>query len=104
MTYTEEEAKAKWCPFARVSSYGRESSWNRTGPQRVGDPAVLVPAWSLCLGSACMAWRAIEQWRPRSDYQWDEGRPHLTGPNVERRTVGYCGLAGQAAPTATTNT
>jgi hypothetical protein len=86
MTYTEEEAKTKWCPFARVSSYGRESGWNRTGPHRIGDAAILAPSWSLCLGPACMAWQQTD------NKTW----PSAPGePERKPEPAGYCGLAGQ---------
>ena len=69
---TEEEAKSKWCPFAQVL-LGEETddhkiapanldSFNRLHSKNRGTIGV-----SLCLASACMAWR--------------DG--------------GYCGLAGK---------
>ena len=42
---TEEEAKTKWCPFARN---GGEAGCNRLQSTE-------------CLGSACMAWRWSEE-------------------------------------------
>lgn len=72
---TEEEAKTKWCPFAR--GCGGESGVNRSyiiNPERNAEE---YP----CIGSACMAWR-------------------LTGTHDGRRgeagaPQGYCGLAGR---------
>lgn len=73
---TEQEAKAKWCPFARVA-FG----WNealRDSEQAVaatvnrGDN---LSAHTSCIGSACMAWR------------WDENEPLCEH--------GHCGLAGK---------
>jgi len=54
---TEDEAKTKWCPFARVSSYvsGNESeaAVNREddGSQRQG---------THCLADHCAVWREFE--------------------------------------------
>ena len=44
---TEEEAKTKWCPMARVM--GSETSGNRLLDN------TLTPG-SLCIASACMMW------------------------------------------------
>lgn len=72
---TEEEAKTKWCPHARVGSaisgLGAMNSDFREGP---------VPE-AYCRGSECMAWR------------WE------FGPKESKRMgtppSGYCGLAGK---------
>jgi hypothetical protein len=51
MSYdTEEHAKTKWCPFARKLGTNHTASYNRT-------PGAMSEATTLCLGSACMAWR-----------------------------------------------
>jgi len=66
---TEEEAKTKWCPFARVvSSIKREEERARPAINRVGGR---VDDQCLCLASGCMAWR-----------------------RRGARDNGYCGLAG----------
>jgi hypothetical protein len=67
---TEEEAKKRWCPFARVvrSSTGAMTSVNRDGPHP--DPR------ALCIASECMAWRAVAD------------------PNSGGVVRGYCGLSG----------
>lgn len=69
---TEEEAKQKWCPFARVIDVideGQQSAVgaavNRFSPHEPATP---------CLGSGCMAWR-------------------LSGSAAHQ--YGYCGLAGE---------
>lgn len=74
---TEEEAKAKWCPFARLvlTSEGFPSGNRFQENSFVGE--------TRCIGSACMAWRkytAVVQpmGTPKADY-------------------GYCGLAGRPA-------
>lgn len=62
---TEEEAKKKWCPFAR--SIGWEMF--RDGEQAVTMnrmPDGAAHTGCLCLGSACMAWGV--RWNPGSSY------------------------------------
>lgn len=104
--YTEEEAKTKWCPFSRVHQIDNVSS---TAINRIADPSgkydaqgnvpACTPGASLCIGSACMAWRFEPQmWRHTSAAgagTWDEpkevngyGRKGQKLPHV-----GYCGLA-----------
>ncbi len=61
-----------------------------------GEP---TPAAGRCIASACMAWREVGEWRIRSDYPWEAGKPRgeHVGPNNEVRSSGYCGLAGAPA-------
>lgn len=97
MMHTEDEAKAKWCPFGRMSVTDEPASnrWGNGSDQE-----------TKCIGSACMAWRAIMacetvigerdkkpegdgwEWDTFSDDRWE--RPVPTGK-------GYCGLAGRPA-------
>ena len=71
MIVTEDEARKKWCPFARQMSLvedevvGRSSSWNRTSG---------IQQNPKCIASECMAWT----W-------WG------IGGGSDR--VGWCGLA-----------
>jgi hypothetical protein len=68
---TEEDAREKWCPFARADAYpASESSVtvNREGSS-------FTRKACLCIASNCMAWR------------WAEEKSV-----TDRR--GYCGLAG----------
>lgn len=87
---TEDEAKTKWCPYARRPS---KTNWSdRT-----------------CIASACMVWRktdnapkpALIDARNRAD--WERGGWFTDGVldangNILMRLVtlddGYCGLAG----------
>jgi hypothetical protein len=64
---TEDEAKTKWCPFAR----SLVTLDNNVGPVNMAS-ANRFPKneMATCLGSGCMMW-----WR------WGDG--------------GYCGLAGE---------
>jgi hypothetical protein len=67
---TEDEAKTKWCPFARIADGEPSVAVNR--PEPYGD----VPH---CLASFCMAWR------------WA-----LVSQSAQvNRPDGYCGLAGE---------
>lgn len=74
---TEEEAKTKWCPHARIGS-------SRTGlgslNREIQDGT--IPE-ARCLGSECMAWRRLSS-------TYTDPRTHR--PNNEGQ--GYCGLAG----------
>jgi hypothetical protein len=85
---TEEEAKTKWCPFARTRMVDSEDSpsGNRTD---MGDPDL----GAFCIGSACMAWR----WANGSDiHELERTHPDIpTGQLKGFRDTGYCGLAGK---------
>ena len=67
---SEEEARTKWCPMARVSTYTEdnpvESAVNRTD---IGIPYV----GSRCIVSECMMWR------------WYNSQ----------KATGHCGLGGK---------
>lgn len=75
---TEDEAKQKWCPFARGREHQtpNDDNGNTGGANRfdMGDP----DSGCLCIGSQCMAWR------------WLDFNHH--GKGVNR---GYCGAAGK---------
>lgn len=90
---TEEEAKTKWYPFARVipamlSGKSMVVTQGVPAHNRVhneGDKEATWHATMNCIGSACMSWR------------WDvspfqaECDPHPTAG----RALGHCGLAGK---------
>jgi len=69
-----EEAKEKWCPFARDTDreINVSASWNRIN----GKPTERT----LCIADKCMAWRVVY-------LVPDEG--------YQSEPVGYCGLAGK---------
>ena len=78
---TEDEAKTKWCPFARVynlSIEGHHGAYNRVV---IGDEEDAFDstndAEGKCVASQCMAWRIF---------------PGRVG---EFESPGYCGLAGR---------
>lgn len=112
---TEDEAKTKWCPFARTTlavSDGNQWSYAHDAPSahnRVGfdaasgrTPIALGP----CLGSGCMAWRSDGNPGPhwvhksvREEWERDgwttDGVENDRGQITFTRTAGgYCGLAG----------
>ena len=78
---TEEEAKTKWCPFARVEMYvrgvvGRGCNRIVTDDHDLNEKiqvAINGTGGTKCIGSACMAWR----WR------------------VLGSDLGWCGLGGK---------
>lgn len=84
---TEEEAKTKWCPFARVAVgfHGLFAVGNRFSDSMGGTPEVKTAALerARCLGSECMAWTVYE----RATYSLGEGA------KFEPTGRGYCGMA-----------
>lgn len=92
--HTEDEAKTKWCPFARVTTGARKAgavnlmggaaTFNRVAyPEGDGMACDQTPM-TKCLGSACMAWRSGI---------FDHQRNLALGDRTPN--VGYCGLAGR---------
>ena len=67
MLLTEEEAKTKWCPMARLQDVG--GTYNRCGPA----------ADLYCIASACMMWR----------------KATLNNGDYYKNGAGYCGLASK---------
>lgn len=64
---TEEEARARWCPFARVPLYAAQpvqeespTAANRAPPGANDATRAGVERETRCLGAGCMAWR----WAP----------------------------------------
>lgn len=99
---TEEDAKTKWCPFARLVTTENGSAGMRMGApaghnRYSGKPGELCTA-SLCIASACMAWREKRETRafdgvgkeiPTTEVT------HYAGGELRHVVVGgYCGLAG----------
>ena len=105
MTYTEEEAERKWCPYARGAAanqieddklddgFVRMTIQPGTGYNRVlvvsGDRQKMqaqYPKSCACVSSRCMAWRTTD------NKTW----PSAPGePEREPEPAGYCGLAGR---------
>lgn len=92
---TEDEAKGKWCPFARV---GHSESGLGSMNRDVRCPGPVVPPEALCIGSACMMWRGSEtrEFRARAEeaFRFDGSRLSPGSRDVE----GYCGLVGDPHP------
>ena len=113
---TEEEAKTKWCPFARsiparrakdgsIEHDGGVPAFNRYNTDEKG--VTTLPGSGMCIGSACMAWRSS---KPEIEYGsavvGKDGNPLAFEPLGEgwaftatrrwaRETPsGFCGLAG----------
>lgn len=82
---TEDEAKTKWCPWARVPLLMVHSlAANRDIPVN-GNPH--IPTAALCIASGCMAWRATDpEYAPQPP---DDPNDPVAQP------AGYCGLAGK---------
>lgn len=94
---TEDEAKTKWCPFARSAPSRGAVIYNRDG---AGNPYV------LCIGSACMAWRPLHDMATETtrSSQRPAGEGWMPGSGYDdwTRTTrvdlgGFCGLAGRPA-------
>lgn len=89
---TEDEARTRWCPFARIADGEPPVAVNR--PEPYGD----VPK---CLGSFCMAWR----WDDIPNPEYDRQRHVFQGGlypiplappmTVKSDTDGHCGLPGR---------
>jgi hypothetical protein len=83
---TENEAKEKWCPFARQLDWASESPSVDIPAQMMFSAAnrYLAPNndFPRCIGSDCMAWR------------WSPG---VSGGTSEAfsSVEGHCGLAGK---------
>lgn len=80
MLLTEEDAQRKWCPFAR--------EMNDTDlPTTNGSDQF------TCIASKCMAWRWKGTHLPDENEVDNTGKS--PGMSWNKRTYGYCGLAGK---------
>jgi hypothetical protein len=100
---TEDEARTKWCPFARVVTVHAEAGMiagpaNRT--EVCGEDHFTKPMGSFCIASACMAWRwsvvpvaatAAEQLVRKKGRGFET---YWVAPVAETVGDGFCGLAG----------
>lgn len=82
---TEDDARKRWCPFARTyhpetDADGETVAVASVNRARDGDP----DPWCLCIASDCMTWR----WNISEGEQRQMGAGHLP-------RHGYCGLAGE---------
>lgn len=76
MTITEDEARKKWCPYARILHPGDEDTGAAIGYNRRTDSGWDDCGDNFCIASECMAWR----WKLN-----DHGHS---------MNLGWCGLAG----------
>ena len=82
---TEDQAKAKWCPFVVASHTNpRQRAWVDGD---VGEPTGTLH--HNCLGSECMAWR----WRDQIAEAVDGPEGLSLNVSVDHSS-GFCGLAG----------
>ena len=82
---TENEAREKWCPFARIGFSGRPGSAavNRIMDVDSEKPALLNNV-TPCIASDCMAWRD------------DKTANAVARSRMDNEDHGYCGLAGES--------
>lgn len=101
--HTEEKAREKWCPFARMIVCTNDdkhavlnaSSFNRAIPEGE-DGELLSLRGARCIASDCMAWRGAWRKIVKDRYFGDEEEilPQPIPPHKDWERVGYCGLAG----------
>lgn len=104
---TEQEAKTRWCPFARVTV-----EWTNGIAAANRNLSDNEKPLTLCIGSACMAWRrktqafrvcdsataTVEPKRPAdipADWAWEPYRGDGEPAGWAEPIGGYCGLAGK---------
>lgn len=102
MAITEAEAKTRWCPFARIVGAidhiipDDQAAFNRIHNRGEGQ----IPPSSLCIGSACMAWRQGHKrntdWKA-SDHNYVQAWPKHPDDKEPQYIAdpdhGFCGLA-----------
>jgi len=100
----EQEAKTKWCPYARVRGFATEAAVNRPFKGLPSDhvDADIPDVDCRCIGSACMAWRwddvpnpAYADYRKRRAGMMSMGYEEAPDPTIKSDTDGHCGLAGK---------
>lgn len=75
----EDEAKAKWCPFARTRMFGASDvTANRSLPGTSLDRRASMEAATRCLGSDCAVWEPLGQYLDNGN---SYGRCGLTQPS-----------------------
>jgi len=84
---TEEEAKKKWCPMAKVMNINGGGGGNRwDGAASNKNKDAIGPVGATCVASDCMAWRWYDHVKFDASGT-SQGRPD--------DCPGYCGLAGK---------
>ncbi len=107
---TEEEARKRWCPFARSTSEPGNRAPYGTPRDLPADPEyeLAMAAEFPCIASRCMAWRSLGQrWlvtrrgKETELSSWNPTGSTLTGYRgckVKPTILGYCGLSGPVTP------
>lgn len=110
--YTEEEARKRWCPFARQPMYYRDGNGSpivkadfpTPGINRLlnKDNSIVGPTGCRCIASECMAWRWDEEKSDNMNADWSAREPMQRTPDEHEKVHGpcpdkggYCGLAGK---------
>ena len=95
MLMTEDEARTKWCPHARVACYAEAGD---AGVNRSSDRGASISGVG-CLASDCSQWRwgealgVIERGQVALDPA--SPPPARTADRYHITPRGYCGLAGE---------
>ena len=103
---TEEEAKTKWCPFAKPPTEIPRSVTEHVSARCDATDGDHIRTMN-CIGSACMAWRESGRIKPFKVDKSVKAHWEKHGYTVEPDTLpdvfivtkisssGYCGLAGE---------
>lgn len=83
---TEQVAKTKWCPFARMPGIGGLKGEGIAINRSTEDTPKQQKLMPRCIGSACMAWRET---KPVQE------KPGGIGRDIISPAEGCCGLAGK---------
>ncbi len=87
MTMTEEQAREKWCPYARSYSF-EEFQFNTAMASTNREPDGAPNKACRCIASDCMAWR----WKVGPPTKLEKAEYDETNIVSEQR--GFCGPAG----------
>lgn len=101
---TEEEAKTKWCPFARTKTLKFSTDDGGVASANRDFDGLPIDHLHTCMASACMAWRR-QFWSAEDRARMIVDRQKLKGDTrdaalswvnqlEEEAAEGYCGLAG----------
>lgn len=86
---TEDEAKTKWCPYARSIGWIDFRDGEKPATEN-RDTGGMPSACCLCIGSKCMAWRISERARPadieRKYIEWRDGEEK---PSTQFEELGW---------------
>lgn len=91
MLLTEEDARTRWCPFARLSMSEDAVEGNHASNRF--EAGTMGHRRTRCLASECMAWRWAEVAGTGTPVLDEEAPARVRfEPNPDRK--GRCGLAG----------